>query len=97
MLDALGNRTRRDILSILQEGAQPVGAIAARLPVSRPAVSKHLRLLQDVGLVDYHTRGRRNVFYLRPGGFRDAHTYLEQFWSDALTNFQRFAESDEEG
>ena len=96
VLDALGNRTRRDILSLLNERPQPVGAIAARLPVSRPAVSRHLRVLQDAGLVDYRAQGRRNVFYLKPGGFRQAQTYLQQFWDEALANFQRLAASDEE-
>ena len=73
-----------------------MGAIAARLPVSRPAVSKHLRVLQEAGLVDYNARGRRNVFYLKPGGFRQAQAYLQQFWDEALSNFRRLAESDED-
>ena len=96
VLDALGNQTRRDILSLLTGGPLAVGAIAARLPVSRPAVSKHLRVLQEAGLVDYNARGRRNVFYLKPGGFRQAQSYLQQFWDEALANFQRLAASDEE-
>ena len=94
VLDALGNQTRRDILSLLTGGPLAVGAIAARLPVSRPAVSKHLRVLQEAGLVDYNARGRRNVFFLEPGGFRQAQVYLQQFWDVALSNFRHIAEGD---
>lgn len=68
-----------------------VGAIATRLPISRPAVSKHLRILQGAGLVAYNASGTRNVFYLRPAGFHEARVYLDLFWDEALANFQRVA------
>jgi DNA-binding transcriptional ArsR family regulator len=92
VFDALGHQTRRDILSLLRDGPMPVGAIAARLPISRPAVSKHLRILEEVGLVVYNEQGTRNIFSLKPAGFQDAKTYLEAFWGEALENFQRLAE-----
>lgn len=92
ILDALGNQTRRDILALLRGGPLPVGAIASHLPISRPAVSKHLRILQEAGLVGYDPNGRRNIFYLKPAGFWDARIYLDLFWDEALANFKRLAE-----
>lgn len=72
----------------------PVGEIAERLPVSRPAVSKHLRLLESAGLVEYTSSGTRNIFRLSPGGFQAARSYLEGFWDEALANFRRVAEDE---
>lgn len=69
-----------------------VSSIATRLPISRPAVSKHLRILQEAGLVAYNADGTRNIFYLMPAGFREARMYLDQFWDEALANFKRVAE-----
>lgn len=92
VLDALGNQTRRDILALLKEGPLMVGSIATHLPISRPAVSKHLHILLEAGLVTYHADGPRNIFYLKPAGFREASLYLEQFWDEALANFKRLAE-----
>lgn len=71
----------------------PVGVIAAQLPISRPAVSKHLRILSQAGLVEYDPSGTRNIFRLRPSGFQTARLYLEDFWDQALANFQQVAES----
>lgn len=93
VMDALGHQTRRDILALLKQNPMPVGAIAARLPISRPAVSKHLRILEQAGLVEYESSGTRNIFRLRPGGFQVARGYLEQFWDQALTNFKFVAEN----
>lgn len=92
VLDALGNQTRRDILAMLKEEALPVGDIAARLPISRPAVSKHLRILENAGLVEYTSSGTRNIFRLRAGGFDAARLYVEEFWDEALANFRHVAE-----
>jgi DNA-binding transcriptional ArsR family regulator len=91
-MDALGHQTRRAILSLLKDAALPVGDIAARLPISRPAVSKHLRILEHAGLVEYTSSGTRNIFRLRATGFDAARAYLESFWDQALANFQRVAE-----
>ena len=96
VLDALGHQTRRDILALLREGPLPVGFIAARLPVSRPAVSKHLRILEKAGLVAFTAQGTRNIFYLKPAGFGAARVYLAQFWDEALANFKRVAEEVDE-
>jgi DNA-binding transcriptional ArsR family regulator len=91
-MDALGDQTRRDILELLKESSMPVGDIASRLPISRPAVSKHLRILENAGLVEHTSSGTRNIFRLRSNGFRAAHAYVESFWDEALANFRRVAE-----
>lgn len=93
IMDALGNQTRRDILALLREQPRPVGEIAALLPVSRPAVSKHLRMLEEAGLVTFATAGTRNIFRLSPQGFATARAYLDTFWDEALTRFQQLAEA----
>lgn len=92
ILDALGHQTRRDILALLRVAPRPVGDIAEQLPISRPAVSKHLRILESAGLVEYTSSGTRNIFRLRPSGFELARAYLDGFWDEALANFQRLAD-----
>lgn len=92
-LDALGNPVRRQIIRILERGPQSVGAIAARLPVSRPAVSKHLRLLEAAELVAHDRDGNRNLFRLEPRGFEAARSWLASFWDDALARFALVAEN----
>jgi len=91
-MDALGHRTRRDILALLRVEAMPVGDIASRLPISRPAVSKHLRILESAGLVEYSSSGTRNIFRLSSVGFGIARAYIDSFWDEALARFQRAAE-----
>jgi len=91
-MDALGHQTRRDILALLKEASMPVGDIAGRLPISRPAVSKHLRILESAGLVEYTSSGTRNIFRLRSNGFDEARAYVESFWDEALASFRRAAE-----
>jgi DNA-binding transcriptional ArsR family regulator len=93
VMDALGHQTRRDILALLKAAAMPVGEIADRLPISRPAVSKHLRILEEAGLVEYTSSGTRNIFRLSASGFKAARTYVASFWDEALANFQRVAEA----
>ncbi len=90
---ALGNQVRRDIMAIVA-GADgvPVGDIAARLPVSRPAVSKHLRVLERAGLVAFEPRGTSNVYRLSPSGFDAAREWLDSFWDGALARFKEIAE-----
>ncbi len=68
VLDALGERTRREIVARLRDGPLPVGELAAALPVGRPAVSKHLRVLEDAGLVEHRSVGTRNLYALAPQG-----------------------------
>jgi DNA-binding transcriptional ArsR family regulator len=88
-LDALGHPTRRQILALLRESPLAVGEIALRLPISRPAVSKHLRQLEAAGLVEYTAIGTRNIFQLRMQGFAAARSYVESFWEEALARFQQ--------
>jgi predicted transcriptional regulator len=77
VLDALGHPTRRQILTLLRDTPRAVGEIAAELPVSRPAVSKHLRQLEAAGLVEHSEAGTRNIFQLRRAGFEAARGYVE--------------------
>ncbi|WP_420627314.1 ArsR/SmtB family transcription factor [Candidatus Leptofilum sp.] len=93
VLDALGHQTRRDILTLLQAQPLPVGAIAKQLPVTRPAVSKHLRVLENAGLVSFERRGTANIFAIDPSGFQAARQFLEPFWDEALANFKQLADS----
>ena len=92
-LDALGNPTRRRIVRLLAPGPKSVGEIAAALPVSRPAVSKHLRLLETAELVVHRSEGNRNVFQLHRSGFDAARQWLDQFWDDALARLTMVAEN----
>ncbi len=93
-LDALGNPTRRAIVQILARGPRSVGAIAAELPVTRPAVSKHLTILRRAELVVSSQRGTQNLFRLHPGGFVAARRWLDDFWDDALARFAALAEEE---
>jgi DNA-binding transcriptional ArsR family regulator len=93
VLDALGNQNRREILAMLRQRPLAVGEIAAQLPISRPAVSKHLRLLEEAGLVTYEPQGTSNIFYLRAAGFQGISAYLGEFWDEALANFKQLVET----
>jgi DNA-binding transcriptional ArsR family regulator len=86
-LDALGDGTRRAVLEALRQGPRAVGDIAQDLPVSRPAVSQHLRLLRDAGLVTVEARGNRRLYRLDPKGLAALHAYIQEFWNDALARF----------
>ncbi|HNB50613.1 MAG TPA: metalloregulator ArsR/SmtB family transcription factor [Anaerolineales bacterium] len=92
VFDALGHPTRREILALLRGAPLPVGVIADHFPISRPAISKHLRILQEAGLVGMDEQGTKNIFSLRLSGFQDAKAYLDSFWDQALLNFKNFAE-----
>lgn len=87
VLEALGDPTRRQILEALRRRPASVGELAAVLPVSRPAVSQHLRVLQGVGVVDYQKQGTRNVYHVTPDGLDPLRVWLEGFWRDALESF----------
>jgi DNA-binding transcriptional ArsR family regulator len=95
--EALGDPHRRDILRLLSEGDKPVTQIAAALPISRPAVSRHLRLLKAAGLVAEHAQGTRRIYHLQEEGLRAVQTYLEQVWGDAARRFRLYAENTEPG
>lgn len=91
-LDALGDPTRRAILARLLEGPLAVGELASHFPVSRPAISQHLRVLKDANLVLDQPRGNRRLYALNPEGFDSLRDYFDQFWSLALDAFKRKAE-----
>lgn len=91
VLDALGNPNRRAILAMLAAEPRPVGDIARHLPISRPAVSKHLKILEEARLVTHDDEGTRHVFRVAPEGFDVARSWLEQFWPEALARLVRVA------
>ena len=92
---ALGDPTRRAIFELLAEGPTPVGKLAALLPVSRPAVSQHLRVLTDAGLVRHRADGARRLYQLDPAGLAALRGYLDRFWGWALDDFKAAVESEE--
>ena len=92
MLDALGDPTRRAVLQLLRGAERPVGELAAQLPVSRPAVSQHLRVLREAGLVAERRDGTRRLYRVDPQGLAALRTYLESYWSDVLAAFKDAAE-----
>jgi len=92
-LDALGDPTRRRVLELVRDrGPAAVGAIADELPVSRPAVSQHLRVLQDAGLVTCTKQGTRHLYAVDPAGLTELRRWLDGFWDDALARYARAAE-----
>jgi DNA-binding transcriptional ArsR family regulator len=94
-MDALGDPTRRAIFERLREGPLAVGEIAAGLPVSRPAVSQHLRVLKEAGLVSERRDGTRRLYRLDPDGLAELRVYFDQFWTAALADFKAAAEAHE--
>ena len=91
VLDALGNPVRRAILQELRAGPRAVGEIAAELPVSRPAVSRHLRMLEDAGLVQVREEGARNLYSIRMQGFASVREFVDDFWDTALARLEKLA------
>jgi DNA-binding transcriptional ArsR family regulator len=91
VLDALGNPLRRAILQELRAGPLAVGEIAAGLPVSRPAVSRHLRVLEDAGLVEAREEGTRNLYSIRMQGFASVRAFVDDFWDAALARLEELA------
>jgi DNA-binding transcriptional ArsR family regulator len=90
-LDALGSSVRRDILHKLRDKPLSVGDLADLLPVSRPAVSRHLRILDEAGLVEARQEGTRSLYAVRIQGFASVRAYLDQFWDVALARLERLA------
>jgi DNA-binding transcriptional ArsR family regulator len=95
-LTALGDPTRRAIFERLADRPRAVGELARELPVSRPAVSQHLKVLKDAGLVIEQRAGTRRIYQLDPEGVGALRRYLHQFWNRALTAFKAAAEQPEE-
>jgi DNA-binding transcriptional ArsR family regulator len=94
-LDALGDPTRRDVLERLRRGPRSVGELAGELPVSRPAVSQHLRVLKDAGLVTERRDGTRRLYRIEPRALAELRAYLDDFWTDALEAFKEAVEREE--
>lgn len=86
-LAALADPTRRRIFEELHAGPKPVGVIAAKLPVSRPAVSQHLKVLKEAELVADRSEGTRRVYFIDPRGLGALRAWLDQFWDQALVAF----------
>jgi DNA-binding transcriptional ArsR family regulator len=93
-MDALGDPTRRAIFERLAAGPRPVGELARELPVSRPAVSQHLRVLKEAGLVVDRRDGNRRLYQLDPAGVGALRAYLDRFWNQALAAFKEAAEKE---
>ena len=91
-MDALGDGTRRRILERLRSGPCAVGELAAGLPVSRPAVSQHLRVLEQAGLVSARSEGTRRIYVLDPDGLGSLRTNFDEFWNDVLGSFKEAVE-----
>jgi len=92
---ALGDPTRRAIFERVALRPRSVGALAAELPVSRPAVSQHLKILKDAGLVAVEAQGTRRVYRVDPDGVAAMRTYLDRTWGQALDAFKALVEEDE--
>ena len=91
--DMLADPTRRAILERIGRAPAAVGEIAAGLPVSRPAVSQHLKLLKEAGLVTETASGTRRIYRIDPRGLGAMRDWLDQFWQDALDNFAAYADA----
>ena len=94
---ALADPTRRKLLDLLRQGQQPAGQIASAFPISRPAISKHLRLLRKAHLVHEHREGRNRFYQLNPEPLKTVDSWLEHyrvFWQTSLTNLKAFVEAE---
>ncbi len=92
-LDALGDPSRRAIVEILSHGGQSVQQIADQLPISRPAVSRHLRMLKGAGLVSDEAEGTRRIYQLRDEGIEAVRQYFTEVWDEAIARFRILAEN----
>ena len=93
-LDALGDPTRRAILARLVDGPLSVGKLAEEFPISRPAISQHLRILKDADLVIDQADGTRRLYQLNPAGFDSLREYIDHFWTQALAAFKKKVEEE---
>ena len=91
-LNAIGDGTRRAILARLMKGPMSVGKLAKAFPVSRPAISQHLRILKQANLVTDRAEGTRRVYQLNPEGFATLRDYFDQYWTQALIAFKKKVE-----
>ena len=93
---ALADPTRRSIFELVAARPRAVAEIARELPVSRPAVSQHLKLLKGARLVVDHAEGTRRIYRVDPAGLRELRTQLDRFWNEALASFKQLVEETEE-
>ena len=91
---ALGDPTRREIFARVAERPRAVGELASELPVSRPAVSQHLKVLKEAGLVTDRPEGNRRIYQVDPGGLQAMRAELDRFWTQALATFKEIVEQD---
>ena len=94
-LAALADPTRRRVMEQLRSGPKPVGEIARHMPVSRPAVSQHLKVLKEAGLVREERRGTRHIYEIDPEGLGPLRAWLDRLWDSALAAFKAEAEKSE--
>lgn len=94
-LEALADPTRREVFERLRQGPSAVGRLATGMPVSRPAVSQHLRVLKEAGLVTEEHEGTRRIYRIDPRGLGQLRAWLDQFWESALDAFKAEVEKDE--
>jgi DNA-binding transcriptional ArsR family regulator len=94
-LETLADPTRRAVFERLREGPLSVAQIAGGLPVSRPAVSQHLKVLKDAGLVRDEPRGTARIYRIHAEGLRELRDWLDGFWDEALTRFKDYAEGED--
>jgi DNA-binding transcriptional ArsR family regulator len=97
VLSALADPTRRQVFELLRRGPRPVGELAGELPVSRPAVSQHLKVLKDAGLVREERDGTRRLYAPNGDGLTALRDYLDGYWDEALAAFKTAAEEPTEG
>lgn len=95
VLDALGDPTRRAVLELLRGGERTVGQLVDALPVSQPAVSQHLRVLREAGLVASRAEGTRRLYRVERDGLAAVRAYVDRFWDDVLDAFVAFADADD--
>lgn len=95
-LSVLADPTRRAVFEALRAGPRSVGEIAQGLPVSRPAVSQHLKVLKQANLVADEARGTARIYRIHAEGLRDLRDWLDGFWDDALASFKEFAEREDD-
>lgn len=93
---ALADPTRRAVFERIAERPQSVGALAAQLPVSRPAVSQHLKVLKDAGLVADEARGTSRIYHIDPQGLGPVRRWLDEQWERSLENFRKLAEQEDD-
>ena len=95
--EALGDPNRREILRLLGHGDKAVTELADSMPISRPAVSRHLRLLKQAGLVTEQAQGTRRIYHLQEQGLHVVHAYLNRVWGDVAGRFSLLADNDGPG